>query len=338
MKKRFKIWDTIRGWFGHGAGGTHLPENGTDGDDTDDPFGYEGPEGAGESAVINDSGIEEFEYNYNASIGANSYTYKLTFTEPPVFTYESMVHPFGEVTMETDHETAAKVAALYETHKLWKWDGFSRSARHVLDGDGFSLSIRFRNGKRTYAHGSNAYPKGYGEFRKDMRQVFQPLEEAVIERENRKIIERGVHGKLTSVMANFIQKGQSGRNRYELLLHSLETREKNFTLKVQSVDEAIFEKGSFSIYDRLPETPAIMEKVDALIRKYDIMQWYGWEKAAEDYNNEEWFQVHFSYEDGLIGAMGTLHPTNYDAFREDLIRLMKEAADSIRPAEGESPV
>ena len=54
------------------------------------------------------------------------------------------------------------------------------------------------------------------------------------------------------------------------------------------------------------------------------MQWYGWEKAAEDYNNEEWFQVNFSYEGGDINAHGTLHPANYDAFREELIRLIKE--------------
>ncbi|MBO4477489.1 MAG: hypothetical protein J5757_04055 [Lachnospiraceae bacterium] len=302
-------------------------------DSDDDEFGYDGPEGAGDSAVSNDSGIKEFEYRYIASIGGDSYSYKLTFSETPIFTYESMVHPFGEVTMETDAETAAKVAALYETHKLWKWDGFSRSARHVLDGDGFSLSIRFRNGKSMYAHGSNAYPKGYGDFRTDMREVFRPLEAAVIERENRKIIERGVHGKMTSVMANFIQKGQSGSDRYELLLYKPDLREKNLTLQVKSVSGAVFEKGTFSIYDTLPDTPGFFEKVDALIKKYDIMEWYGWDKPAEDYNNAEWFQVHFCYEDGSIGAMGTLHPKNYDAFREELILLMKEAADSIPKSE-----
>lgn len=323
---RKKTWfDKLKGMFRHGK--PAEPE---------DPFGYEGPEGAGENGVANTCGMTCFEYRYIGSIGGNSYSYEISFDTPPVFSFEGMEYPFEKSSIEVDEETAARVAALYENHKLWKWDGFSRSARHVLDGDGFSLALRFRDGKSMYAHGSNAFPNGYPAFRQEMEEIFQPLRERVIEIENRKIIEKGVSGKVTSVLANFIQRGKSGRDRYELFVLGPDVRADNAHIQVKSESGAIFETESFNICRPLPDTEDFFAKVDALVRKYDIMQWYGWDRAAEDYNNEEWFQISICYEDGSISAMGTEHPENYKAFREGMIRLMKEAAERMKPEEEET--
>lgn len=313
MKKKSKILEKIRTILGMGPS------------DPKDPFSYEGPEGEGEKAVENDSDIAEFEYRYIGSIGANSHRYHVKFDEPAIFTLEGMQYPFGEVSMEVDANTAAQIAALYKKHNLRKWNGYDRTARHVLDGDGFTLKIKFRDGKQLHAHGSNAFPKGYREFRDEMREIFKPLVAQIVERENRKIIERGVSGKITSVLANFIQRGNSGRDEYKIFVLSPDLREKNCDVHIVSDSGTYFEEGKLDLYVTLTDTPAFFEKVDALIKKYDIMQWYGWEKAAEDYNNEEWFQVSFSYEGGNISAHGTLHPENYDAFREELIRLIKDS-------------
>ncbi|MBR5349555.1 MAG: hypothetical protein IK125_10085 [Lachnospiraceae bacterium] len=303
-------------------------------DPEDDEFGYDGPEGAGEAGTANESRLASFCYRYIGSIGADSYSYELSFDEPMTFTFESMLYPFGEVSMEADAETATKVAALYETHKLWKWDGFSRSARHVLDGDGFSLSIKFRDGKDMYAHGSNAWPKGYREFYAEMREILKPLEQQLVERENQKIISRGFHGKISSLIANFIQRGQSGRDKYEMFVQSPQIRDQNFHVEIRSDSGTYFEKGfAVNKYYSLADTDPFFEKVDALVRKYDVASWYGWDKAAEDYNNEEWFQLNISYEDGAISAMGTMHPENYDAFREEMILLMKETLTGLTEAE-----
>ena len=312
MKKRNKILDKIRDILGMGPS------------DPKDPFTYEGPEGEGEKAVENNSNIAEFEYRYIGSIGANSHSYHVKFDEPAVFTLEGMQYPFGEVSMEIDKNTAAQIAALYKKHNLRKWNGYDRTARHVLDGDGFTLKIKFRDGKDLRAHGSNAFPKGYREFRDEMREIFKPLVAQIVERENKKIIERGVTGNMMSMLVNFIQKGNSGRDEYKIFVLSPDLREKNCDVNIVSDSGTFFEKGKLSLYVTLSDTPAFFAKVDGLIKKYDIMQWYGWEKAAEDYNNEEWFQVNFSYEGGDINAHGTLHPANYDAFREELIRLIKD--------------
>ena len=50
------------------------------------------------------------------------------------------------------------------------------------------------------------------------------------------------------------------------------------------------------------------------------MKWYNWDKAAEDYNNAEWFQLSFSFEEGNMNAMGTEYPENYDEFRSEVLQ------------------
>ena len=39
----------------------------------------------------------------------------------------------------------------------------------VLDGEGFSLSLTFRDGTQITASGENKFPEGYRSFRNDLR-------------------------------------------------------------------------------------------------------------------------------------------------------------------------
>lgn len=62
--------------------------------------------------------------------------------------------------------------------------------------------------------------------------------------------------------------------------------------------------------------------MQSIVRKYDITTWNGWDRTAENYNECEWFQMELGYESGKsISAMGTLHPENYDAVRNELLKL-----------------
>ena len=46
----------------------------------------------------------------------------------------------------------------------------------------------------------------------------------------------------------------------------------------------------------------------------------GYDKAADDYANEEWFQIEISYDSGEhISFYGTKNPEHYDEFRNALI-------------------
>jgi hypothetical protein len=77
----------------------------------------------------------------------------------------------------------------------------------------------------------------------------------------------------------------------------------------------------------MPDSDINWQGVAALVRKYDLVKWMDYDRAAEDYNNCEWFQIELGFEQGHISAMGTLHPDNYDNFRRDFLTILREAVE-----------
>ena len=67
---------------------------------------------------------------------------------------------------------ADALAALLDAHDLWSWAGFDKVDKRVLDGTGFDLNIRFADGKKLIASGSNAFPKGYNEAKEAIKAFF----------------------------------------------------------------------------------------------------------------------------------------------------------------------
>lgn len=293
--------------------------------------GEEGTDGAGDAAVENSSGIKSFEYSYNGSIGGNNYSYKVKTEDGKcVLTYYSMVHhDYGDMVMEIPSDFYAKLNELYLSHRLKRWDGFHKSNRFVLDGDGFSLYMTFMDKKSLSASGTNSFPRGYGDFKSDMDELFEPFTTELLEKCRQAKIEQGVTGEVDHVMANFIQHGASGSDRYEMLLYEPGIREMNVQLQYKSVSGEVFPKGEKNIYAAMPDVDKYFKKVGDICRKYDIIKWYDYDVAAEDYNNCEWFQINIGFEEGHISALGTEHPEGYDGFREEMIKIMKEISDEI---------
>ena len=58
---------------------------------------------------------------------------------------------------------------------LDKWDGFDKSKKHVMDGSNFSLSVTLADGRTISAHGSNSFPDGYGDAKKEICELFENL-------------------------------------------------------------------------------------------------------------------------------------------------------------------
>ena len=64
----------------------------------------------------------------------------------------------------------AELEALLEKNGVREWNGFNgRPRMDVLDGEGFSLSVTFRDGAAISASGENKFPAGYRSFRNDLR-------------------------------------------------------------------------------------------------------------------------------------------------------------------------
>lgn len=60
-----------------------------------------------------------------------------------------------------DAVVVEEIMQIIEDYDVRAWDGFHESDPYVLDGEGFSLEIRFSDGASVDASGDNAFPTGY---------------------------------------------------------------------------------------------------------------------------------------------------------------------------------
>ena len=81
--------------------------------------------------------------------------------------------------IETDKAFLEKIDQIIADNNVAKWNGYHMSTRDVLDGDGFSLSIKMDNGQKISAGSYMAWPDGYGAFKGEMDTLFIDLYESV---------------------------------------------------------------------------------------------------------------------------------------------------------------
>ena len=78
--------------------------------------------------------------------------------------------PDGRKEAVLDAAQLAELEALLDKNGVRSWDGFKgRPRMDVLDGEGFSLSVTFRDGRSISASGENKFPAGYRDFRSSLR-------------------------------------------------------------------------------------------------------------------------------------------------------------------------
>lgn len=220
----------------------------------------------------------------------------------------------------------AKVCAKYD---VASWDGFDES-QDMLDGEGFSLEIKFADGKVVKARGDNAFPTDYFDFANEVREVFAPLDNAKKDEERQAAIEKGINGKVTSILITFVQRGTSGRDNYKIVVGDQGSMRFNFDVQVESKSGEFFPVGEYKKVTSVSNDVIDLDKLQQMIEKYDLIQWYGFEGKAADPNNEEYFFAEIIFDDGLvIDASGSKHPENYDEFRKEFLEWVKETADVV---------
>jgi len=291
----------------------------------DDPLDIYGTDGEGDSALDNESGLTGFCYHYDGTIGGNNYTISVKKTdEGYALSYASMEHrEFGEMTGPLDAAFVSALDELLKRHHITRWNGFSKVARGVCDGDGFSLEVKYEDKKTVRASGSNACPRGYCEFKRDMMSMFTPKLEELLSVEQKKIIAAGIKGELGSYMVCFKEQGTGGRDSYNFFVMKQEYRQKNVDIQIDAKKDGVFPAGKKRYYSALPDEAIDFAGLKELIEKYKVIEWYDFHEASEDPHNSEWFQISFSFENVTISAMGTAHPPRYDEFRTEFLENQK---------------
>ena len=294
--------------------------------------GVTGSNGLGKRAKDNESGVVGFYYHYDGTIGGDSFTYQVQKKDDKIMlTYESMEHSdWGEMTKELDEAFLSRLTELYKNCRVAAWEGYRKTNTMVSDGDGFSLSLYFADGKSMSASGMNAHPEGYRDFRDAMNEIFDPVIKELLQEKRQEIIDAGLEGSLTSILAVFMQKGASGSDSYNFLLMDGDIRTNNYDITVHSASGEFFPSGDYRVCRKADDEYLKLEAVQALVEKYDLVRWYDWREASETPNDSEWFQISFGFSGGqTLNAMGTAHPEHYDEFRQDFLSLMAESYQEI---------
>ena len=131
----------------------------------------------GGNEMVERKEIRSFCYVHNGSISYDGYNYTFYRDEIGVHLTAEMNCGWEKLEIDLDDEVMDQLETIVYEHRMYSWDGFSKTNSNVMDGEGFSLYIDFMDDTRISAHGSNAFPEGYGDAESAFNKIFWDLTE-----------------------------------------------------------------------------------------------------------------------------------------------------------------
>jgi len=122
--------------------------------------------------------LRSFRFSYSSGTGASDQTeYSVREENGSII---ATVKPAGIPqeeyrTLEVDRIFVREIEELLRENQVQKWNGFHKAARHVLDGNGFSLSLTLADGGEVQAEGYMRYPRKYQTVRQGLDEIFERL-------------------------------------------------------------------------------------------------------------------------------------------------------------------
>lgn len=297
--------------------------------------GEKGNNGIGKNAQDNTSGIASFTYNYNGSIGANSYSYDVKFEDGKwKLYYDAMEYEktYGVLTVDLDDGFIEKLNQLYVTNRLASWNGFDKYNPNVLDGYGFDLRIAFNDGKTLSASGSNAFPQGYGDFTEQLDELFKEPVRKMLDKAREVKIAQGIKGNLRSYVVSYRSNKAVNRDEFIFIVHHEGARENNYSVDIKSGSGQYLTVGRYNLSQNVPNEVINWPAMDELLRKYNVIKWYDYDEPTPKDNTTEFLSFHFDFDsadDLLIKANLTPETENYEAFRDELMALLFATFDKV---------
>ena len=121
--------------------------------------------------------IDSLEFSYSVGYAMNAYyRYELVCSDKCII----KIKPNGvpeEETQEYDvsEELMKKLVDMLNKYEVYKWDGFDRTAKDVLDGDSFSFTIRMKDETSIHASGYMMWPDNYRSVKEEFNNIFGEL-------------------------------------------------------------------------------------------------------------------------------------------------------------------
>lgn len=119
--------------------------------------------------------LTSLRFHYTSGYAMYAYTtYEIKYDNKYTITIKPYGIPDEEAkTYDISEEEINKILNVLNKYNVIKWDGFSKSNKDVLDGDSFSFSAYFKDGRSISAHGYVSYPNNYGDVKKELIEIFE---------------------------------------------------------------------------------------------------------------------------------------------------------------------
>ena len=120
--------------------------------------------------------ITYFYYHYTKGYAINSnISYTIECTDKCMASIKLYGKSEEEAIMvEVSKDKMEELVNIINMYRVYKWDGFDKVDKNVLDGDSFGLSIKSEN-KNISCSGYMKYPKNYRDFEREVDKFFNEL-------------------------------------------------------------------------------------------------------------------------------------------------------------------
>lgn len=118
--------------------------------------------------------IIHFFYSYGSYSGERIYEIEVTDDKAII-----MAKGYNGVDLNLNKEISTsyleKIQKVVDKYDINSWDGFKKTDYDILDGDGFSIIIKYENGKEISATGYMKYPKNYKKASSELRKILEGI-------------------------------------------------------------------------------------------------------------------------------------------------------------------
>lgn len=134
-----------------------------------------------------DGNIVSFEYSYGGYPDV-IWEYRIYTENDKTYMYANAMNvTFVKFTKEIDDVVLDDITKIVKENEIYKWDGFNKSDIFVSDGNGFSLSIKYSDGKEIEASGHMKYPNNYEVGHEALSSYLEKLVDELADEEDYKI-------------------------------------------------------------------------------------------------------------------------------------------------------
>lgn len=273
--------------------------------------------------------IAHFEFSHIGTIGGDSHVFIVDVNgDSATFKAEGMMYRDFELACELSKEEVDRLNDICMVCKKYNWNGYHGNDRYVLDGSGFELTIKYDDGTRLSAEGMNAEPEGYSDFERPMYDLLrQKVDSMIAERTTKRIAEQGAE-ELQLIKVSFFN-ADDDKDSYSFEMNKNSQGEYHIDIEVRSVNEKYFAQGDIKIEEWADKETADIDGLVKILVKHKVAAWRQGDHNAKEKEGMEWLQFDASFDRVRLFTRGTIHPDNYNEFRNDFLLWLRQLTDRI---------